>query len=545
MKVFLLHRDRDFQVAEELQDDVFEAMVRRGDTFAISRARRGHERVPDTGDAAAAERIDALVRDLELETLWRVMAGGDEFLYEVARRGVLSGLADPEAIVYRQNVLADCIEHTEVVRDVYALAIEAIESTRERGGIWHGASADAILHSSRNVLELQVDVLKRLRKLADERAGSFRSEGFARFFAMLRDELDDDYLQQLDFHLRELRFGRGVLESAELGTGNIGRGYVVRRAREQRWTQRLAFGGHSPTYSFTLPARDEHGFATLAEIRGKGIGQVANAVAQSADHVKSFFTMLRIELAFYLGCVNLWTQLQSRGEPTCYPVPVGAEECAFDCTALYDVCLSFHLDGRVVGNDVHANGRPLIVITGANQGGKSTFLRSVGLAQLMLQSGMFVPAASLRASVGSGVFTHYKREEDAGMEGGKFDEELARMSGLADSITPTSLLLCNESFAATNEREGSEIARQLVAAMLANQVRVVFVTHMYDLAHSLQERHRGSALFLRAERGLDGSRPFRLVAGEPLSTSYGSDTFRRVFGVPLAVDEAPIAEARS
>ena len=65
------------------------------------------------------------------------------------------------------------------------------------------------------------------------------------------------------------------------------------------------------------------------------------------------------------------------------------------------------------------------MITGANQGGKSTFLRSVGLAQLMMQCGMFVAAESLRASVGQRLFTHYKREEDAAMESGKLDEELA------------------------------------------------------------------------------------------------------------------------
>ena len=65
----------------------------------------------------------------------------------------------------------------------------------------------------------------------------------------------------------------------------------------------------------------------------------------------------------------------------------------------------------MVGNDVHGGGKSLVVITGANQGGKSTFLRSVGLAQLMMQCGMFV-AAEVTGPVCTGVFTHYKREED-------------------------------------------------------------------------------------------------------------------------------------
>ena len=542
-----MHRERDFDVAAELRDAIFEAMVRRGDTFAITAVKRSRERGEGVGTPAPSPsaQFDALGQDLELDTLWSVMAAGDEYLYETAKRGLLSSLTDPGEIVYRQQVLADCLEHPELVWQMYELAIEAIEATKERGGLWHGASAspDTILHRSRNVLERQVNVLKRLRRLADEHAGSFRSEGFTRFFAMLPEELDDDYLRAVDHHLRELKFNRGVLESAELGRGNIGRGYVVRTPHQRRWAERLAPGRRSARHSFTVPPRDENGFRTLEEIRGEGINLVANAVAQSADHVKSFFSMLRLELAFYLGCLNLRAQLDEKGEPTCLPIPVDPAESAFACEGLYDVCLAFHLDGPVVGNTVNADGKALLLITGANQGGKSTFVRSVGLAQLMMQSGMFVAAESLRASVGDGLFSHYKREEDSSMESGKLDEELARMSGIADAIRPTSMLLCNESFSSTNEREGSEIARQVVRALLEKRIRVLFVTHMFDLAHGFQEQQLDSALFLRAERQPDGARTYRLVEGEPLPTSFGADTYRRVFGAAPATEPVAVAEA--
>jgi hypothetical protein len=116
----------------------------------------------------------------------------------------------------------------------------------------------------------------------------------------------------------------------------------------------------------------------------------------------------------------------------------------------------------------------------------------------------------------------------------KLDEELARMSHIADRITPNRLLLCNESFAATNEREGSEIARQVLAALLETGVKVIFVTHMFDLASGFHRRRLESALFLRAERGSDGARPFKIAEGEPLPTSYGEDSYRKVFGHRLA-----------
>jgi DNA mismatch repair ATPase MutS len=531
MKVFLLHRDQDFTVKPELRDATFDAMMS-GDLFAIANVRRNRERQREPSSPVAPTGNDAvLTQDLELRTVWNAMAAGDEFLFEMAKRAVLSSLTDPDAIVYRQQVLADCLKHSEVIRQLYQLAVEALENERTVSGLWSLATPDRILSRSVQVLKLQVGVLRRLRQIAGEQAGSFHSEGFTRFFAMLADELADDYLQAVEQHLRELEFKRGVFESAELAKGFKGRHYIVRTPREQRWTERLPFGSRTASYSFTVPPRDENGFKSLQAIEGRGINGVANSVAQSADHVKSFFSMLRLELAFYLGCLNLHGRLAGKQEPVCFPEPLATSQVALAAQGIYDVSLTLHLEDRVIGNDVNADGKSLIMITGANQGGKSTLLRSLGLAHLMMQAGMFVGARSFRADVCNGVFTHYKREEDAAMEGGKLDEELSRMSAIADQITRHSILLCNESFASTNEREGSEIARQVVRAMLRKQIKVFFVTHMYDLAHGFYAQQDGNALFLRAERQPDGRRTFKVVEGEPLPTSYGEDSYRRIFGI--------------
>jgi hypothetical protein len=529
VKAFLLHRSQDFAVKPELRDAIFDAMMS-GDLFAIANVRRNLERQRRSGSVLAPTGSDAvLTQDLELDTLWNAMAAGDEFLFEMAKRAVRSSLADPDAIAYRQRVLADCLEHPEVVRQLYELAIEALENERQIGSLWNRAMPDSILGRSVRVLKLQLSVLERLRQLAEEQEENFRSEGFGRFFAMLREELAGEYLHSVEQHLRELEFKRGLVESAELTKGIKGRRYIVRTPREQRWTERLSLGKRAESFSFTIPPRDDNGFKALEEIRGRGVNLLANAVAQSADHVKSFFAMLRLELAFYLGCLNLRERLEEKGEPTCFPEPLAGGELTLTARGIFDVCLTLHLDDRVVGNEVNANGKSLVMLTGANQGGKSTLLRSLGLAQLMMQSGMFVGAHAFRANVCNGVFTHYKREEDATMESGKLDEELRRMSEIADWITPNSILLCNESFASTNEREGSEIARQVVHAMLDKQIKVFFVTHMYDLAHSFHARHLDAALFLRAERQADGRRSFKLVEREPQPTSYGEDSYRRVF----------------
>jgi len=541
MKVYLLHRDQDFAVRPELRDAIFDAMLS-GDLFAIANVRRDRQRQKKPRPLAPTGNDAVLTQDLELGTLWNAMAAGDEFLFETAKRAILSGLTDPDAIVYRQQVLADCIEHPEVIRQLYQLAVEALENERTTGGLFALVSPDQILSRSVRVLELQAGVLRRLRQIAVQQAADFRSEGFTRFFAMLAEELAEDYLQAVEQHLRELEFKRGVVESAELAKGFKGRRYIIRTPREQSWTERLPFGNRAESYSFTIPPRDENGFKSLEQIRGRGINGVADSVAQSADHVKSFFAMLRLELAFYLGCLNLHDKLAGKGEPVCFPEPLAASQLTLTAQGIYDVCLTLHLQNRVIGNDVNADGKSLVMITGANQGGKSTLLRSLGLAHLMMQAGMFTGAQSFRADVCNGVFTHYKREEDATMERGKLDEELSRMSTIAGQITRHSILLCNESFASTNEREGSEIARQIVRAMLRKQIKVFFVTHMYDLAHSFYARQPGHAVFLRAERQPDGRRTFRLTKGEPLPTSYGEDSYRRIFGT---AGPAPAAAAET
>jgi MutS domain V len=476
-----------------------------------------------------------LASDLELDILLQVMSDGDKFLFDVARRGIHSWLADPAEIVYRQRVLADCLARPGVIRDLYDVAVAAITAEKHVLGWIFRDSPDTILHRSAEVLRIYVDMFRRLRGIADGHAASFHSEGFTRFFAMIATELNDEYFAEMEAHLSELAFRRGTLISARLGRGLKGAGYVVRRQPEQTWRDRLPGLSKSPGYSFTIAERDETSWRTLSDLTSRGINTTANALAQSADHIKAFFEMLRAELGFYLGCLNLRDRLTAKGEPVCLPDPAGlvtggAEQISLSARGLYDACLSLSTEARAVGNDVDADGKQLIMITGANQGGKSTFLRSVGLAQLMMQAGMFVAAESFTASVSAGVFTHFKREEDAAMDKGKLDEELARMSVIAGQVRPGSLLLCNESFASTNEREGSEIARQVIRALAEAGVRIVFVTHMYDLAgHCHAKRDRGT-LFLRAERRPDGHRTFRLLPGEPLPTSYGEDVYQEVFG---------------
>ena len=491
-----------------------------------------------------------LTSDLELGVILRAMAGEDKFLFDVARLGLHSGLTGPEEITYRQHVLADCIAQSDVVRDLYGVAIEALTAEKKILGWLFRDSPETIVHRTRQLMQMYVDALRQLRGFADNHAASFRSGGFTRFFAMLSKELGDEYLAEIEAHIDELAFRRGTLLSARLGPGSKGTGYIVRRQPEQSWRDRIpGMNKNRSGYSFYIAERDDTGMRTLSDLASRGLNGTANALAQSTDHIRAFFQMLRAELGFYLGCLNLRDRLTEKGQPVCFPEPAGSPSAdpghaRLSARGLYDASLALTLgDARAVGNDVAADGKQLIMITGANQGGKSTFLRSAGLAYLMMQCGMFVAAESFTASVSTGIFTHFKREEDATMEKGKLDEELDRMSVIAGRIRAGCLLLCNESFASTNEREGSEIARQVIRALTEAGIRIIFVTHLYDLAGRLYAAQDPGTLFLRAERQPDGQRTFRVPPGEPLPTSYGEDLYRQVFGTADAAG-SPMSRCR-
>jgi hypothetical protein len=472
---------------------------------------------------------DDLVQDLELTGVLEAMAAGDKFLFDISARVMLSSLTDPADVRYRQQILADCIAEPGVIRQMYGIAVGALKDKRGVWGYWPSQRPPGILSGAVRQLDVLIARLRELRQVADDHAAKFSSEGLVTLLRSLQRDLDDEYFETLGRHLKQLRFRNGELMSMRLGRDNSGVDYVLRSGNARRsWKERVGIEARS-IYSFSIPPRDEAGFQALEEMSSRALNLVANAAAQSADHVSSYFTMLRAELGFYVSCLNLHDQLTARGQAVTFPVPLPWAPGTFRCEDLRDASLSLRAE-HVVGNDVDADGRSLVVITGANSGGKSTFLRSAGLAQLMMQCGLFVTGGSLRASVCSQIFTHFIREEDPSMVSGRLDEELKRMSAIADLVSPHSLILFNESFAATNEREGSEIGRQVVRALLEADVRVFFVTHQFDFADSFRRQRPDATLFLRAPRQPDGRRTFRLEVADPLPTSYGQDIYYRIGG---------------
>jgi hypothetical protein len=165
MKAFLMYKDRDFDM----------------------------DRKPPWNE-------QALVQDLELNTLFGAMADGDKFLFQMAKVAVLSGYNDDlPTILYRQSALKDCLRNPEIVRYLYDLAVTAIENEKKVWSFW-GKYPAGILSRARDVLGLSIPMLRKLRAMAEEHAEKFDSEGFSALFNMLKKELDDEYLNLTRIH---------------------------------------------------------------------------------------------------------------------------------------------------------------------------------------------------------------------------------------------------------------------------------------------------------------------------------------------------------
>jgi len=516
MRPRLLYRDRDFELR-------LRPSVRQNATTSV---------VPPP-----SLQVD-MVQDLELEVILKAMAAGDDYLHSVAESVLLASLDGPDAVLYRQGVLADCLKHPTQIRSLYAMAVRGIEAER---GVWLGYNSrhpDMVLYRARELLKLWLPQLHDLCVFADEQRETFRSEGMRSLLAMLSRQLTDDYLNGLRAHVQRLALRQGALAKVCLGPGNRGSNYTLLHSEfDESWMLRLRrwFGVESASaLVYELADRDEAGGEIVAELKRRAISAAARALGESTDHIMGFFWALRSELGFFVGCLNLHDRLAQKGEPSCMPEPSSPRIAQLSARGLYDVSLSLSTSDRPVGNDIQADGKALIVITGANQGGKSTLIRALGQAQLMMQAGMFVAAAAFRANTCSSLYTHFKREEERELRGGKLDEELRRMRAIVERLKTSSLMLLNESFASTNEREGSEIARQVLQACIDSGIKVIYVTHLFDLAQSFYQQGAPNMLFLRPERRADSVRTFRILEGAPEPTSYGIDLYRRLFGAPDA-----------
>ena len=288
---------------------------------------------------------EALSSDLELQHILACMAQDDKTIYDACSCALFRPLESVDEIRYRQENLRDAFSNSDTVRKLYEITVE---TENKRKSSWYRLSSaylSSTFSSAVELLNIYTEMLMELRLVADKSLTGFRFEGFTNLLTMIQRELCDDYFAEVKSHLNDLKDKDGTLVSSEMGSFLHGVNYVLRRKNPKGFWFRWRF---SP--SFTIPPRDDAGADDLGKRRSRAINEVTNALAQAAEHLGSFFAMLRGELAFYVGCLNLGDSLGRLGMPVCIPQIIASNRQNRDWQGLYDVSLPLTKNAAVIGN---------------------------------------------------------------------------------------------------------------------------------------------------------------------------------------------------
>src|SRR6056297_2371108 len=191
------------------------------------------------------------------------------------------------------------------------------------------------------------------------------------------------------------------------------------------------------------------------------------------------------EVPFYLAYLDRTERLRAGGLPFCDPELVGPNE---PCSAedSYDLAVATKrlADGLpVVTNDWQLEPpERLLVVTGANQGGKTTFARAFGQLHHLASLGLPVPARRATIGLHDRLLTHFERQERITTLRGKLEDELIRVHELLTRATPDSVVFLNETFSSTTLQDARELGTAILERLARLGARGVFVTFVDELA---------------------------------------------------------------
>jgi DNA mismatch repair protein MutS len=250
--------------------------------------------------------------------------------------------------------------------------------------------------------------------------------------------------------------------------------------------------GSAGEYAFNFPASprmnhvEEAILDRVARLYPDLFASLGEYVARYAAYQDEVIRAFDREVHFYTASLTYTGAFKLAGLSCAYPtLSRDSKECfAHD---LFDAALAARIikdkTRRVVGNDFElTGGERVIVISGANQGGKTTFARAFGQLHYLALLGCPVPAREARLFLIDRLFTHFEREEDLQELAGRLEMDLKRIHHILEEATGRSLLIMNESFASTTIADALFLSRKVLATILERGMICVTVTFFDELA---------------------------------------------------------------
>jgi DNA mismatch repair protein MutS len=197
------------------------------------------------------------------------------------------------------------------------------------------------------------------------------------------------------------------------------------------------------------------------------------------------------EVQFYLAYLEVVRSLRASGLPVCYPV-LSSSSKAEAVGSTYDLALALRClsesdepmaPGSVVTND-YALSEPerIIVVTGPNHGGKTTFARAFGQLHWLAALGCPVPGTRARLFLADRVLSHFGREESLTDMRGRLEDDLVRMREILSQASSASVVILNEIFFSTTLRDATVLSRAILGVLSELDAFSVCVTFVDELA---------------------------------------------------------------
>ena len=403
-------------------------------------------------------------------------------------------LKNPDAVAYRHEILHD-IDNRALFGSIldFAARMRIVRAHLAQGEKLHSRYQKKRWFL--DAVEVYVDAVDGFgRHLSGI---DFKSRGFLAFREYLRDYLASEQYSHLHAWAKKLKHDLDQVSYCFLIKGSTVRvrKYDLEKDYSEEVLQTFEKFAQGAVRDYRIKRLEDPGMNHVEESVLEMVAKLYPEIFSDLDEfcrVNTAFlseavTRFDREIQFYVSYVEFIAPFKAAGLPFCYPT-VSKESKEVLATDAYDLALASRLahngdENPIVCNDLRLAGRErIIVVSGPNQGGKTTFARMFGQLHWLGSLGLLVPARESRVCVFDCLFTHFEREETIENLRGKLQDELARIHEILTHATPDSIVIMNEIFTSTTVADAVFLGKKIIERIVQLDLRCVCVTFLDELA---------------------------------------------------------------